>query len=764
MDSTSETPSTGVPEPQHTNDDAPDWARGVGRLVVLSGAGISTDSGIPDFRGPSGVWTMNPGALHKHTYEAFLADAALRGRYWASRYEHPVWRAEPNAAHLAVASLADSDIDTTVVTQNTDGLHQRAGTPADRVIELHGTMHDTICVQCGHRSATAEVLSRIAAGAATPPCVHCGGILKTASTMFGQTMSPAVFARASRAVAACELVLAVGTTLTIEPAGSLCASAVHAGARLVVVNRGDTPYDGIATELIREPLGEALPRVVRHLRAAAALAVPATTTRTSDSPPVPRPSLLLRAAARTARFRSVDELARLTAWCAGAGVRTHLVSGPAGLGKTRLALELADRLTATGDWDVEFLGPDAALPASARPLLVVVDDAETRREQVVRIVRAARESEPAAPIRVLLLARTRGNWSEVDSSAESAPPDVRSWRADAVRDYAEALAAMGFPRVAAGPAGHVDPPDLPGELQSSVLADLLGGSGHARDVLVRHELAHLRRAAWEHGLRVPPEAIDGAVVTAVLCGAVDEDAALAALGHLPALRDPAVRRHVARWLRDQYPPAARPAYWADSLPDVLAEDLVATVVTPGFLMGMLMETTAEQDRRALTVLARAADTRPALRVCLTELLSVLPGVSPAAVGAAVGGGHPGPLADALTALAGNAALPEELLAAVPPGTTVLGEFPVLLAESLVEAYEQRAETYPESGLRGLAGTLAELAGRLADLGRAEQARAAAHRAVAVAERLAEPLELPARAAESLRRARELARPSGERER
>ncbi len=137
-------------------------------MVVLSGAGISTDSGIPDFRGPSGAWTLNPVAQQKHTYQAFLADPELRGSYWKSRYEHPIWRAKPNAGHLAVAALANSDIDTTVVTQNTDGLHQHAGAPADRVIELHGTMHGVICVECGHRSPTAEAIARIGAGEAVP--------------------------------------------------------------------------------------------------------------------------------------------------------------------------------------------------------------------------------------------------------------------------------------------------------------------------------------------------------------------------------------------------------------------------------------------------------------------------------------------------------------------------------------------------------------------------------------------------------------------
>jgi NAD-dependent SIR2 family protein deacetylase len=239
----------------------------VHRLVVLSGAGISTDSGIPDFRGPSGAWTLNPGARYKHTYQAFLADPGLRGSYWKSRCEHPAWRAEPNAGHLAVAALADSDIDTMVVTQNTDGLHQRAGAPADRVIELHGTMHQVVCVECGHRSSTADTIARIGAGEAVPQCLQCGGILKTASTMFGQTVSPEVFARAEHAATSCDLLLAVGTTLTVEPAGSLCASAVRTGAALVIVNRDRTPYDGIATEIIRAPLSEALPRIVGHLLA-----------------------------------------------------------------------------------------------------------------------------------------------------------------------------------------------------------------------------------------------------------------------------------------------------------------------------------------------------------------------------------------------------------------------------------------------------------------------------------------------------------------
>ncbi len=756
----------------------PQWAYGVRHLVVFSGAGISTDSGIPDFRGPSGTWTLNPGAQQKYTYRAFLADPELRASYWKSRYEHPVWRAEPNAGHGAVAALANSDIDTTVVTQNTDGLHQRAGTPADRVIELHGTMHEAICVECGHRSPTADAIARMRAGEAVPQCLRCAGILKTASMMFGQTMSPEVFARAEQAVTTCDLLLAVGTTLTIEPAGSLCASAVGAGAALVIVNRDHTPYDGIATEIIRDPLSEALPGIVRHLLALAARSdakpVSAAPGASGGSLCVQRPSQLLRAQARTARFRSrATELERLTAWCAGAGVRTHLVSGPAGVGKSRLALELADRLAATGQWDVEFLAPGAQLPVSRRrPLLVVVDDAETRQVHVAGIMHAANAVPMAAPIRVLLLARTPDNWrdrpqSEVNTSEELSPPDIdRLVLADAVGDaaddYAGTLTALGFPSPSPDRVfltGLADAPELPGALQTWVLAGLLGLTGCAEDQLLRHELACLRRTSDEHELELPAEAVQGAVATAILCGADGEQAALTALGHIPALLDAGLRVRTARWLRDLYPPAAsrQSPYWDGSLPDPLAEDLIAVVVTPRFMMGMLMETTREQDRRALTILARAAVTRPGLRVCLTELLSVLPGLSPVAVDVALSGGHPAPLAEALTSLARNAALPAELLEAIPAGTTVLGEFPVLLAESLVEVYERRAETHPESGPRGLARMLIELAGRLADLGRAEQALAVAQRAVEAAGRLTGQLDYPAHAAESLRRAAELAR-------
>jgi NAD-dependent protein deacetylase/lipoamidase len=245
----------------------PAWLRGVRQLAVLTGAGISTDSGIPDFRGPEGTWTRNPGAERLSTYQNYMADPDLRRRSWQSRLAHPAWAAEPNPAHRALARLAVSDIDTQVITQNIDGLHQRAGTPRERVIELHGTMFAVVCTGCGDRTDMAAALDRVRAGEDDPPCKRCGGILKSATVMFGQALDPGVFDRAAAAATYCDLFLAVGSTLTVEPAASLCAIAAGAGASLVIVNRDPTPYDQAATAVIRDPIGQAIPHIADQLLA-----------------------------------------------------------------------------------------------------------------------------------------------------------------------------------------------------------------------------------------------------------------------------------------------------------------------------------------------------------------------------------------------------------------------------------------------------------------------------------------------------------------
>jgi NAD-dependent deacetylase len=238
------------------------WTVGVRSVAALTGAGISTDSGIPDFRGPGGLWTRDPAAEKMSTYEVYVTDSAVRQRSWQARLAHPAWTAEPNPAHLALSRLAASGIDTQVITQNIDGLHQRAGLPDSGVLELHGTMYSAVCVDCGDRGAMADALARVRAGEADPACAECGGILKSATVMFGQALDTGVLSKAVAAAQAVDVFLAIGSTLTVEPAASLCAVAVRAGAALVIVNRDPTPYDGIATALIREPISTAVPAIV----------------------------------------------------------------------------------------------------------------------------------------------------------------------------------------------------------------------------------------------------------------------------------------------------------------------------------------------------------------------------------------------------------------------------------------------------------------------------------------------------------------------
>lgn len=238
------------------------WTVGVRSVAALTGAGISTDSGIPDFRGPSGLWTRDPAAEKMATYQVYVTEPAVRQRSWRARLAHPAWTAEPNAAHLAMARLAASGIDTHVITQNIDGLHQRAGLPGSRVLELHGTMYSAVCVDCGDRRAMADTLARVQVGEPDPACAVCGGIIKSATVMFGQALDADVLAKAVAAAQAADLFLAIGSTLTVEPAASLCAVAVRAGAALVIVNRDPTPYDGIATAVVREPISTAVPAIV----------------------------------------------------------------------------------------------------------------------------------------------------------------------------------------------------------------------------------------------------------------------------------------------------------------------------------------------------------------------------------------------------------------------------------------------------------------------------------------------------------------------
>jgi NAD-dependent deacetylase len=238
------------------------WIAAARAVTVLTGAGISTESGIPDFRGPNGVWTRNPAAQQLFTLQNYVADPQVRVQAWRNRRDHPAFAAAPNAGHRALVTLAGTGKLRALVTQNIDELHQRAGSEPASVIELHGTVFWAECLDCGLRTPMPEVLDRVGAGEADPPCLGCGGIQKSATISFGQALRPEVYEAAYRAAADCDLFLAVGTSLTVQPAAGLCEVALRAGARLVVVNAEPTPYDPLAHAVLREPIGAVLPELV----------------------------------------------------------------------------------------------------------------------------------------------------------------------------------------------------------------------------------------------------------------------------------------------------------------------------------------------------------------------------------------------------------------------------------------------------------------------------------------------------------------------
>ncbi|MFH0176104.1 SIR2 family NAD-dependent protein deacylase [Streptomyces cacaoi] len=234
-------------------------------VAILSGAGVSTDSGIPDYRGPNGLWRKDPEAEKLVTYEYYMGDPEIRRRSWQMRRRNQALTAEPNAAHRAVAELERSGVPVRVITQNVDGLHQLAGMPVRKVLELHGTVRSVVCTRCHARGPMEDALARVEAGEEDPACLACGGILKSATVMFGERLDPVVLGEAVAVTKACQVFVAVGTSLQVQPAAGLAGVAADHGARLVIVNAEPTPYDEIADEVVREPIGTALPRLLREL-------------------------------------------------------------------------------------------------------------------------------------------------------------------------------------------------------------------------------------------------------------------------------------------------------------------------------------------------------------------------------------------------------------------------------------------------------------------------------------------------------------------
>jgi NAD-dependent deacetylase len=233
------------------------------RVVALTGAGISTESGIPDFRGPQGVWTRNPKAEMLANIRYYVADPEVRKVAWQERLSHAAWTAIPNAGHRALVELEKNGRLHMLVTQNIDGLHQRAGNSPEKVVEVHGTIHEVMCLNCGWRGPMQATLDRVRAGEEDPACRSCGGILKSGTISFGQALVPEVIERALQAAEEADLVLAIGSSLSVYPVANAVPLAKSAGASVIIVNAQATAMDQLADVVLRGAIGELLPALCR---------------------------------------------------------------------------------------------------------------------------------------------------------------------------------------------------------------------------------------------------------------------------------------------------------------------------------------------------------------------------------------------------------------------------------------------------------------------------------------------------------------------
>lgn len=238
------------------------WIRDARYVTVLTGAGISTESGIPDFRGPQGVWTKDPKAEKLSHINHYMSDPEVRRTTWRLRLEHPSWTAAPNRGHLALARLEEKGKLHTLVTQNIDGLHQKAGNTDGITVEIHGTIREVMCMSCDERAPMERALERVRSGEDDPECRTCGGILKSATISFGQSLVRVDLERAQEAAAKADVFLAIGTSLTVYPVAYLPDIALRSGARLVILNAEPTPFDSQAHAVVNRPLGEALDELV----------------------------------------------------------------------------------------------------------------------------------------------------------------------------------------------------------------------------------------------------------------------------------------------------------------------------------------------------------------------------------------------------------------------------------------------------------------------------------------------------------------------
>ncbi len=232
------------------------------RVVVLTGAGISTDSGIPDFRGPNGVWTKNPGAEKTATLQNYVGDTEVRKRSWQLRLDSGMWGAEPNSGHLALVHLQERGKLHMLITQNVDGLHHKAGTDPERLVEIHGNVREVMCLSCDERAPMQRALDRVRGGEEDPACRTCGGILKSATISFGQNLVQDDLARAEMAARTCDLMLAVGSTLAVYPIADVVPVARSCGAAVVILNAEPTAMDELADVVVNASIGDVLGHIV----------------------------------------------------------------------------------------------------------------------------------------------------------------------------------------------------------------------------------------------------------------------------------------------------------------------------------------------------------------------------------------------------------------------------------------------------------------------------------------------------------------------
>ena len=239
--------------------------RSATKVVVLTGAGISTESGIPDFRGPQGLWTKNPEAQKLSHIQYYVADRDVRVRAWKARKDLRPGRFQPNRGHSALVELEKKGRLDTLVTQNIDSLHLDAGTSPEILIEVHGHVREVVCLECGERAPMERALARVDAGEEDPDCRSCGGILKSATVSFGQQLVEEDLDRAFHAASTCDVLLAIGSTLEVTPVAYMPEYALRAGAELVIINAEPTPFDRSASAVFRTPIGEVLPDIVSRV-------------------------------------------------------------------------------------------------------------------------------------------------------------------------------------------------------------------------------------------------------------------------------------------------------------------------------------------------------------------------------------------------------------------------------------------------------------------------------------------------------------------